>query len=513
MAITPASVFRQTNPYENLISQIIKYESRPQQRLEQRLDEQQGLKDVIGKTDSKLSALDSAITPFSADASSSPFEALTANVSDTDAFSVTASDSAAVGPHTLEVEQLAKTDTRISQQYQSDGTGLPDWFNSLPHSVTMQEFDITVASPTDADPENRETISVSIDPNNITGATNEEVLTEVKTAIDTAMSDAVNAGTIDADEKASISVVNESSGTARLSIRSADTGYGNRLEFTETNGSLLQELEIGQNQMATDTGGGQVYDVGTSQTDSALSSKFILDGITMYRDSNKVTDALDGVTLNLEQAGGPAADFSIEADSESIVGEVKSFVEKFNAVQDFIQTKTNVDEDTQTRGPLADDYAIRGLRYDLQDDATRKVDSQPADAPSYLSDIGITVSSDGKMSIEDEDALIQAIEDDTEDVKSLFNGADGVATRMKNRLGSYLGINGLMDNRKDGVGNKIDRLNDQIDDWDDRLARREDQLRQEFAQVQQTITQFQSQQNSLANFGGGGGGFTGGQLF
>lgn len=511
MATGPASIFRQNNRYESLISQIVAYESIPQQRLEKRLDDQQELKDIIGKTDSKLSALDTAITSFSADASSSPFDALTANVGDTEAFTASASDSASVGSHTLEVEQLAKTDTRISKQYQSDGTALPEWFNKAPQKNQVQKFDITVAHPTDADPDNRETISVAIDPANITGSTSEEVLKEIKTAIDTAMNDAVDAGTITAEEKANVSLVNESSGTVRLSVRAADTGYGNRIAFNETQGSLLKELELGQGQMASDTGGGQVYAVGTSQTDSELSSKFILDGVTMYRDSNTVTDALEGVTLNLQQAGGPEASFSIEADSESIVGEIEKFIEKFNDVQDFISNKTNVDEETKTRGPLADDYSIRNLKYQLQDDATQKVDGQPADAPSYLSDIGITIDSEGKLSLEDEDALIQAIENNKDDVKTLFNGADGVATRMKNRLGGYLGVDGLMDAREDGVDAKIDRLNDRIDDWDDRLAQREQQLREQFAQVQETISRFQGQQNFLANFGGGGG--LGGSFF
>lgn len=513
MATSPQSIFRSNNPYESLIQKIMQYESLPKQRLESQVEDQKSLKKVVGNVDSKLSALETAITPFTEDGGNNPFSALTVDTGGSENFSASASDSAAQGTHTLEIEQLAKTDTRVTKQFDSTATSLSDWAGQAGQNNSTQTFEITVASPTDANPDNRETISVSVETTNLEGKNDEEALAHIESRIETAMSDAVDAGTIDEDEKVNVSLVNESSGTARLSIKSGTTGYTNRITFNDSQHELLKELDLGQGQQATDTGGGEVYRVGTGETDTALNSEFALDGLTLYRDSNTVTDALDGVTLELAKAGNPEEEFTVESDQESITESVKDFISKYNEAQDFIDQKTNVDEDTQERGPLAGDFTFRTLQFDLRTDAVEKVDGQGANEPAYLSDVGIEMSEDGRLSLADEGKLMNAIEDDAGAVKSLFNAPDGVATRIDDRLQTFVERDGLLDNREDGIDSKIDRIENRIDTMEQRLARQEQRLRDQYAQVQETISQFQGQQRFLQGFGIGGGQNLGGQFF
>jgi len=481
------------DPYEILISQMIQLESQPKFVLETRRTEADRFKAVLTDFDSKLSALHTLTKSFT-DLFSNPFEGRTVSgVDETDGFSVSVTDQAAYGTHSLQIQRLASTDSRVSKQFTSAGSDLVNFFSTN----GSQTFSIDVASPTTGDPSNRETISVTIDP---VGTDDESILKEISTAIDAAMDAAVTAGTIKSTERASSSTVNETSTTARLSLRSGQTGFTNRLTFTDSGNGLLSLLEVNSASVVSGTNGGQITAIGTSETDSALNSKFILDGLTLYRDSNAVSDALEGITLSLSETATTATDFTVEPDASGIEDEVKDFIEKYNDVLSYISGKANVDASTGTRGDFAGDSTISGLRFGMRTDMALQVTGQPSGAPSYLSDLGIEINTDGTLELKDSDALIAAVRSDAGSVQSLFAGADGIATRLTNRLDSFLGINGIIDVRQDALDDRITRLDDQIGRWDSRMAIRENQLRQQFARLQQVIAAFQGQQQLLNSF-------------
>ncbi|MFB3137902.1 MAG: flagellar filament capping protein FliD, partial [Phycisphaerales bacterium] len=287
---------------------------------------------------------------------------------------------------------------------------------------------------------------------------------------------------------------------ARLSVRSGQTGFANRLTFTDSANGLLSLLEVNSASVATGTNGGQITAIGTSETDSALNSQFILDGLTLYRSSNAVSDALEGITLSLTQTTTTAADFTVEPDAGGIETEVKDFIEKYNDVLAYISGKAKVDAGTGTRGDFAGDSTITGLRFGMRNDMAFQVTGQPSGAPSYLTDLGIEINDDGTLELTDSDTLIAAVRSDAGSVKSLFDGNDGIATRLTTRLDRFLGIDGIIDVRQDALDDRINRLDDQISRWDGLMAIRENQLREQFARLQQVIAAFQGQQQMLNSF-------------
>ncbi|SHL02016.1 flagellar filament capping protein FliD [Rhodothermus profundi] len=499
MAVNPLlSVYRANDPYEQLISAILAIESQPKLDLQAKKAEQERLKGVMNDFDSKLSALHSLLKTLT-DPLARPFQGKSATTSATE-FTVTASDQAALGTHTLEVKRLASADTRISKQYTSSGSTLRSFFDTN----GAQTFTIRVASPTDTNPNNRVDIQVTVNP---TGTTDEAILKEIATAINNAFQAAVDAGTIKSDERAYASVINETSSTARLSLRSGKTGFTYRLEFVDSAAGLLAALELNNNALATGTGGGQVTFVGTSETDSALNSQFVLDGLTLYRDANRVTDALTGITLEFKQVSTAPAEFTVAPDIEHIKAQIEDFIQKYNDVLTYITGKSNIDGVTETRGDFAGDPVFSGLRFTLRNEVVRKVSGQPTEGPHYITDLGITINDDGTLSLTDEDALLQAVRRNPQAVESLFSGNDGIATRLLTRLEAFVATGGIIDQRQDSIETRIRRLNDRIAAFEEQLARREEQLRAQFARVQETIALFQGQQQFLSGFLFGGGTF------
>ncbi len=481
------------DPYEQLISQIIRLEREPQFELKDRRNEEKRFKAVLGDFDSKLSELHGQLKSFT-DPFASPFEARAATgLDEASAFSVTTTDEAAFGNHAVAVERLASADTRLSKQFQAGGTALRSFFDAN----GAQTFTLQVASPTEDDPENRVAVDVTVDP---AGATDEEILSEIDQAITTTMADAASDDLIKRAERPGASVVKETSGTARLSLRSGETGFAGRLQFTDSADGLLAALEIDTDAVAAGTGGGQVTAVGTSETDSALNSKFTLDGLTLYRSSNQVSDALDGLTLDLKKAGDPEAAFRIAPDAESIKEDVTAFVDKYNGVLSFIQRKGNIDGEAGTRGDFAGERAFTNLRFNMRNDVVRSVPGQPAGGPSALRDLGIEIGRDGTLTLEDEDALVAAIEKDSAAVQRLFAGDDGVATRLENRLDRFVRAGGVIDNREKSVDRSVRRLDNRIQDWEKRLASRQELLRKQFNELRSAINVFQSQQQFIGGF-------------
>lgn len=482
------------NNYESLIQAMITLERQPQQRLQEQRSTLQRQRSVMSDLSSRVSAFNRLTTEFT-DPLSRPLRTREVTGGNKDAFTVTAGSTAPVGSHTLQIERLASTDNRLSRQFSATGSDLRSFFDTNGE----QTFEISLSTPTSDNQDARTAISVTVNP---TGTTNREIMGQINQAIADAMASASVGGTIRSTQRATGAVLSETSDTTRLSIRSSTSGYRGRLDFSDSANGLLSLLEVNNNAVASGTGGGQVKAVGSSESTSNLTARFTLDGVTMLRNSNTVTDALPGLTLSLTRAGDAASDFNVGVDLTKAEDKIKDFIAKYNDVAGFIAQRSIVDGKANTRGELAGDNALTNLRLGLRTDMIQSVAGQPAELSS-LGQLGIELDRDGRMTLRDSTKLREALSADLEAVESLFSGPSGFATRVKTRLDAYTGTSGLFRSRERISDNQLRTLDRQILDWDGRLDRRETELRNQFARVQDTITRLQGQQQSWASFYGG----------
>jgi Flagellar capping protein len=476
--------------YQRLIQRTLRIERQPKLELQNERQQKKNTKSLVSDLDGKLSSLQSQLSTLT-DTTSSPFDGRNASAAEgTEGFSVSADETASTGSYSLAVNRLASEDGRVSQKFDANKSNLSDFFTNN----GAQTFSVDVSTPTDSNPDARTSIDVTVDSD---GTNNKEVLSDIQSAIDSAFQSAVDDGTLSADERPNASVINPTSDTARLSLQSQQTGYQGRLSFSDSSNNLLSELQVNADQLANDTQGGEITEVGTDEGSSQLTSEFELNGLTFTRNSNEVTDAVDGVTINLDEANETESSFEVTADEEGAQSVVENFVDRVNEVLTFLNEKTNVNPESGERGELADDSTFRRLSRQLRTDATRPVDGQP-EGLNTLADIGVEASRDGTLELTDEDALRTAVREDQGALKDLFAGSDGVATRMEERVDQYADTGGLIDDRQDSIDNSIDRIDDRIDGLDERLQRRQQQLRDQFAQVQSTIRSLASQQQSIS---------------
>lgn len=226
-------------------------------------------------------------------------------------------------------------------------------------------------------------------------------------------------------------------------------------------------------------------------------------GSTLTRNTNEITDAITGVTINLLATG--TSTVTVNADTDATIEKIEEFVTEFN------NATASIRELTTTGGTLAGDGGIRSIESFLRD----KIFSQVSGIGSLdsLLAIGITTGDDfdaskgGVLEI-DTDKLREALADDRQNVKDLFANvnATGVGDLLFDYLDEATKATGFLNARAKANGTfdqQIQSLNDQIGRLEDRVAQREARLRRQFTNLEQLSAGFQNQSAALARIGGG----------
>lgn len=484
-----SSLFSGQNSIQYLVDQYMRFEQGPKDRLTNRKSSLNDRIKILSDLDSKLSALQTK-TERMTDEFTNYFAAKKAGVSNPELLKATASSDAVIGNHVLTVERLAAFDTRVSNQYISSN-------NDFASYVTDQTFQIEVAHPTDEDENNRVTIDVTITADQFTDD-NQTVLQAIANAVNGAMDQAVADETITNEERVRASVVNEESGTSRLSIRSDSSGYKYRMDFGAS--GLLDDLNINNAVLTSGTTGGYMHEVGTSESTSELNSMFNLNGLTFYRDSSTVTDAIDGLTLQFLNTFSNQETVSVNTNTESVRKEIDDFISAYNETISFVREKTQYNSATEKRGELSEDYNVRNILVDLRNISQGEVTDVTFDEYNLLYDIGIEADQQGKLSVKDAEKLTEAIETNPEFVSDIFNGSDGIATKINDYLDEFVKTGGSISKSKETINTEIRTINDRLKVVESLLGQKEKQLFDDFSRLQETMYTLQSQQSFFGLF-------------
>lgn len=455
---------------EAIIKQLMDLERIPLTRLQQRKDQYNVEKNAWRDIYTRLSSLASKLSDLKL---SSTFTGMKATSSNTSALTATAASNAAAGSYRVGVLQLAQAHkvASVSQLTAEDEAALN--LNGT--------FDITV---------NGQTRSVTVSTTDSLQA-----IKDLINAVPPEGQTSPGAGDI-----VTASVIDH-----RLVITSKTSGSPGEITF-EDNDNVLQSL-----QLVSDTSGTIIPE---AIVQAAQDAKFTIDGLTITRSTNTVTDVIQGVTLNLlaitDTNGNGVIDpaetlsLDIDRDTQKAVDAVKAMVDQYNSVMDFISTKAG-DE-----GDLQGDPTLARFQNSLWQRMTDRINGLTGDYQTPWS-IGISTGANvgsgsltfdrsGKITL-DTEKLTAALETDPEAVVAVFTN-DG-KTGLVDRLDSYLTAlvrsgDGIIPSREQSLQNIMDDIDDQVVRMEDRLAMKEEQLRRQFTAMEQALAALQSQGNWLA---------------
>lgn len=289
--------------------------------------------------------------------------------------------------------------------------------------------------------------------------------------------DAIKASGAEVD----VTILNDGSASPfRLLVTAREAGDANTITLDESGLS----------------GGTKTLSFGELQ--AAQSSIVEVDTIEITRESNLLTDVIEGVTLNLTSADETqTTEITIEVDVEGIKENVQGFIDKYNSVMSFINDQTRFNNETGAAGRLLGDYTVNNVQRRLRSLVTGAISGATGDFGS-LSQIGIRTGVNGQLSIDSEE-FQDAVEQDLQGVLSLFQEGEG---NISGSLEDYLkeatrSGDGILASRQSSIKNQVKDLQTRVDYHERRVERFQQAQTRRFAALERTISGLQSQQAFL----------------
>lgn len=432
---------------QSIVSQLVALERRPIDLLKQQASRLSTQLSSFGLLRSYVSNLQSAATQLTR---SSLWSQTTATSSDAAAVSVAASSGAAAGSYSVEVSQLARSQSLASSAYADSSVVLGQG------TLTFTKGDGSTAS-----------VTIGASDTSLAG-----------------IRDRINAAGVGL----SASIVRDASG-ARLVLTTTATGLDAAITRIDVTGDPgLQALAYEQ---------GVPGDV--EETQQARNALARINGLDIESVSNTLSDVVDGLTLTLSRTTTSAVEVKVSANDEAVKKAVQDFVNAYNDLSRFLAKETAYDEASKKAGTLQGDRTAVGLVTQL-----RTLVSQTSGASSVfatLSSAGVELQRDGTLRL-NESRFASALNQRNE-LAQAFSRADtldpsvnGFGERFRLLTNSIVGTEGMLTARTEGLRATIRRNEQQQERYEDRVALVEKRLLRQYQALDASLGQL----NSLSNY-------------
>ncbi|MDP3844615.1 MAG: flagellar filament capping protein FliD [Oxalobacteraceae bacterium] len=454
-----------------LVTQLMTIERAPVTLLDKKEASYQAKLSSYGTLKSSLALLQTAAKTLSTPDKFSPMKA---SVADTTILSATASTTAVAGSYDVEVQSLAQ-----SQKLMMSAPGGTDGYAATNTLVgegtitinfgtytapvlpaTTPTFDINPAKP------DAKTIVIGAGNNTLAG-----------------IRDAINA----ANAGVSASIINDGSANGyHLSLTSTDSGARNAMQISVAGDvSTIGDLA----QLNYDPSSIDVGDTNLSENVVAKDAIIVVDNVTITKQSNTISDAIQGVTLNLSKTMlGTTTKITLTRDTSNVKSAVESFVKIYNDTNQALRDATAFDTATGKSAVLTGDSTIRSIQSQLRGIFGSPITGAPG-GMTILSDVGISFQKDGSLAIDDT-KFGAAIADPTKDLSKLFTSTGsikGYAWQLDVLVGKILSPVGQLVDRTNSVNQSIKDIGTRRDVINARLVAVEQRYRDQFTALDTLI--------------------------
>ncbi len=281
--------------------------------------------------------------------------------------------------HSVEVLQLAQRQTIASAPVASRNAPIGEGTLTLNFGTVSGTF----PAPAGFTPGGAASVTITIGPEN-------NSLVGLQQAIN-----ASNSGV-------TASIVEDASG-ARLVVRGAT---GAEQGFTIDASTGLEAFAFGPGA------------AGMTWTAEAKNAMVVVDGVTVQRPTNSITDLVPGLKMDLMKVTDVPVTISSDYDATTLKTAVSNYVDVYNELVNLLAEQTRPGTATSEAGALAGDRTTRDLKRMLSDLSTKMLLTDGG-GPSSLAEIGIKTNRDGTLSIDDV-ALTKAVTNHPGRVHDMF---------------------------------------------------------------------------------------------
>lgn len=344
------------------------------------------------------------------------------------AFSAALANTATAGTYSVEVSHLASAQSLLSAKATSKDTDLGD--------SSLASRTLTINQPGQKEP-----MTIALDADKTS-------LSDIRDAINKQQG-SVTASIIKADDN-----------SYYLSITSRDTGIANEMTISTDDSTLAGYISYDKKNATNPM----------TEKVAAADAEVTINGVNITRSSNTITDAPEGVTLNLTKTniGNPEI-LTVVKDNDPMVKAIQNFVDSYNSLQTTISNQTQYNKVGQgstsqdsTNGDLLGDGTLRNIQTRLR---SMLSGAQSGGDIASLSQLGVTQDITGKLTV-DSTKLNDVLNNKSIDVSNFLSGdgkTTGFATQTNTLLTDILGSSGSVKNATDGINKTLKQLSDQYD--------------------------------------------------
>lgn len=413
----------------------------------------------IAKTEAKITgfsaikyALSELKTAFAKINDASEFAAIKPSNTQASAFGVTASTSAQAGSYGIEVLQTAQAQRTASTSFAERTTPL--------NGGSAFTLNLTLGG-------------VSQDPIAVTTAT--------------------PAGMVSAINGADLGV------TAQL----INTGSGFNVVLTGETGAT-QSFTLGSD----DGSGNAVADVSfTNHLQTAADANFKVNGLTVTRSTNSISDVIDGVTLDLYTNTTGSARLDLNRETTGIKDNLKGLVTAYNDFEATLKILGDAGSEVEEfGGALAGESLLQTVRTQVRDFIINN-SSAPGTNIKAARDVGISFDRNGKLTL-DETKLDKALQNHFGEVSTMFTaGANnqsiysvasgGLAGDAVKRIEKMLLSTGLIDTQSKSATDQITKYKAELTVLEDRMEKLMTRYMNQFSVMESIVGSSTSMRESL----------------
>ncbi len=245
----------------------------------------------------------------------------------------------------------------------------------------------------------------------------------------------------------------------------------------------------------------------TTSLQAAADAQFKVNGLSMTRSSNQVSDLIDGVTLDLYTTTSSPALIDLNRETASIKEKITGLVTAYNDLEVTLKELGNAKSTVKDGGgSLVGDNILQSIRAQVRAYITNN-SSTPGSTVKAARDAGLNFDRNGQLTL-DEAKLDKALQNNFDEVVKIFSAGtnsksiystapSGIAGDAVIKLDQMLRSSGLIASQTENSNKKIDVYKADLTKLDQRLTQILERYTKQFSVMESIVGNSNSLKTSL----------------
>ena len=250
------------------------------------------------------------------------------------------------------------------------------------------------------------------------------------------------------------------------------------------------------------------FDDVANELQTAQNALLTVNGLSIERTTNSVSDVIDGVTFNLAALTSGAARIDLTRDTSGITQKIEDLVATYNEFEENLRILGDRSSDVEEFGGIlaGDKSSLQNIRSQIRAMLTTE-SSTPGSSVTALRDVGVSFDRYGVLQF-DKDKLATQLQSNFDEVAQMFSAntnnqsvsstlPGGVAGDAVNKLDKMMQSTGLIAQQSSSATRQVDRFKADLEKLEDQMQKLLDRYMRQFSVMESIVGSSNSLRDSL----------------